>query len=85
MIAFIIGACFGVMIAGMMAAAKHSDECMLAEEIELMKRERDAAVKDCACFPCWTCAELENGDNCNWCTSVDGFRTGYVWRGAKEE
>lgn len=40
MIAFIIGACFGVMIAGMMAAAKHSDECMLAEEVKQMKPER---------------------------------------------
>lgn len=55
----------------------------LLQAVDQLKRERDAAVKDCACFPCETCAERENGDNCSWCTVDNGCRSGYVWRGAK--
>jgi hypothetical protein len=60
-----------------------------AEEIiaafDQVKRERDAAVEACGKFPCKSCAESENGDNCNWCAVVNGHRTGYVWRGVEEE
>ena len=53
--------------------------------IQQLEAERDAAVKDCSCFMCYTCADSNNGDNCNWCTSVNGYRTGYVWRGVQKE
>lgn len=49
-----------------------------------LERERDAAVEACGKFPCESCVESENGDNCNWCAVVNGRRTGYVWRGVKE-
>lgn len=52
--------------------------------IQQLERERDAAVEACGKFPCESCAESENGDNCNWCAVVNGRRTGYVWRGVKD-
>ena len=52
--------------------------------IQQLERERDAAVEACGKFPCESCVESENGDNCNWCAVVNGRRTGYVWRGVKE-
>lgn len=51
----------------------------LKKEANLFKQERDMAVRDCACFPCATCAEKENGDHCSWCTVVNGCRTGHVY------
>lgn len=52
--------------------------------IQQLEAERDAAVEACGKFPCESCVESENGDNCNWCAVVNGRRTGYVWRGVKE-
>ena len=57
----------------------------LLQAADQLKRERDAAVKDCARFPCQTCADRENGDLCTWCTVMDGERTNHVWRGVKED
>lgn len=56
----------------------------LKKVIVRLNAERDAAVEACGKFPCESCVESENGDNCNWCAVVNGRRTGYVWRGVKE-
>lgn len=53
--------------------------------IEGLARERDAAVRDCARFPCYTCEEAQNGDFCPQCRTTGTFRTLHVWRGVCEE
>jgi hypothetical protein len=50
-----------------------------------LERERDAAVRDCGCFPCQTCEERENGDLCPMCEIQGGYRKFHQWRGVKEE
>lgn len=70
---------------------KHEDALDLIQKLEAenaeLKRERDAAVRDCACFPCYTCKERENRDNCFQCEC--GFaasrRSHHEWRGPCEE
>lgn len=49
--------------------------------IQQLEAERDAAVKDCGCFPCQTCEERENGDLCPMCEIEGGYRSFYQWRG----
>lgn len=53
----------------------------LEAELEKVKRERDAAVRDCARFPCYTCNERENGDFCHQCRTTGTFRALHEWRG----
>lgn len=47
-------------------------ETALARAVEVT-RERDAAVADCAIFPCRTCCNREDGDMCHQC-SCEGHR-----------
>lgn len=53
----------------------------LEAELAHVKLERDAAVRDCARFPCYTCNERENGDFCPQCRTTGTFRTLHEWRG----
>ena len=55
------------------------------KELGTVKRERDAAVRDCARFPCYTCAERENGDFCPQCRTTGTFRALHEWRGVCPE
>lgn len=58
----------------------------LKTNIAQVERERDAAVRDCARFPCSTCDDKENGDLCHNCNvRKDTTRTNYEWRGICEE
>ena len=53
--------------------------------IQQLEAERDAAVRDCGCFPCQTCEERENGDLCPMCEINGGYRKFHQWRGAQKE
>lgn len=57
----------------------------LTVELEAVKRERDAAIRDCARFPCYTCNEREIGDCCPQCRTTGTFRTLHEWRGLCKE
>lgn len=63
----------------------------LESRLAQVEMERDAAIRDCARFPCGTCADKVNGDLCHNCNvRKDTTRTNYEWRGvcpenAKEE
>lgn len=57
----------------------------LRERLEIVERERDAAIRDCARFPCYTCNERENGDFCPQCKTTGTFRSLHEWRGPCEE
>lgn len=55
-------------------------------DLEAVKRERDAAVRDCGRFPCQTCEERENRDLCLMCAVVNGSRRSlHQWRGVCPE
>lgn len=62
-----------------------AENAELLEKIKQLERERDAAVRDCARFPCYTCNERENGDFCPQCRTTGTFRTLHEWRGPCEE
>ena len=53
----------------------------LEAELAHVKLERDAAIRDCARFPCYTCREVENCDFCSQCVTIGTFRTMHEWRG----
>lgn len=55
------------------------------KKIKQLQAERDAAVKDCGCFPCQTCEERENGDLCRMCEIEGGYRSFHQWRGVQKE
>lgn len=57
----------------------------LLQSYSQVKWERDAAIRDCARFPCYTCNERENGDFCPQCRTMGTFRTLHEWRGPCEE
>ena len=58
----------------------------LESRLAQVERERDAAIRDCARFPCRTCDDKENGDLCHNCNvRKDSTRTNYEWRGVCEE
>ena len=64
----------------------------VSAELEQVKRERDAAVKDLRTFtePCRACAHVGSNDICHECRFelIEGHhitRTGWQWRGVKEE
>lgn len=57
----------------------------LQERISQLEAERDAAVRDCGCFPCQTCEERENGDLCPMCEISGGYRSFHQWRGVQKE
>lgn len=57
----------------------------ILEAVDQLKRERDAAVRDCARFPCYTCNERENGDFCPQCRITGTFRSLHEWRGVCAE
>ena len=57
----------------------------LLTKVEQLQAERDAAVRDCGCFPCQTCEERENGDLCPMCEINGGFRKFHQWRGVQKE
>ena len=57
----------------------------LLQAFSQVKRERDAAIRDCARFPCYTCKERENGDFCPQCRTTGTFRILHEWRGPCEE
>ena len=57
----------------------------LLEKVEQLKAERDAAVRDCGCFPCQTCEERENGDLCPMCEIQGGYRKFHQWCGVQKE
>ena len=63
----------------------HKDAIAYIQQLESRlaqaERERDAAVRDCARFPCYTCAEKENGDFCPQCRTTGTFRALHEWRG----
>ena len=68
----------------------HSDALAYIQQLESrlaqVERERDAAIRDCARFPCRTCDDKENGDLCHNCNvRKDTTRTNYEWRGVCEE
>lgn len=60
---------------------------LLERDLERMQQERDAAVRDCACFPCYTCRERANGDSCGLCKCESGTskRSNHEWRGPCKE
>ena len=64
-----------------MARENYRLETRLAQ----VERERDAAVRDCARFPCYTCTERTNGDYCPQCRTTGTFRTLHEWRGVCAE
>lgn len=54
--------------------------------IRLLGKEKDAAIHDCAMFPCSTCSDRENGDLCYTClVHPSSERSNYNWRGVCEE
>lgn len=54
----------------------------LEQELAAVKRERDAAIRDCSEFPCKTCDDRENRDLCCNCIKPGSTRrTNHVWRG----
>ena len=55
------------------------------DELAELQAERDAAVRDCGCFPCQTCEERENGDLCPMCEIQGGYRKFHQWRGVQKE
>ena len=57
----------------------------LGAKLSMAERERDAAVRDCARFPCYTCTERENGDFCPQCRTMGTFRSLHEWRGVCDE
>lgn len=57
----------------------------LESRLAQAERERDAAVRDCARFPCYTCNEKGNGDFCHQCRTTGTFRSLHEWRGVCEE
>lgn len=57
----------------------------LNDELAQLQAERDAAVRDCGCFPCQTCEERENGDLCPMCEINGGYRKFHQWRGVQKE
>jgi len=57
----------------------------LKKVIVRLNAERDAAVRDCGCFPCQTCEERENGDLCSMCEINGGYRSFHQWRGVQKE
>lgn len=64
----------------------------LSAELEQVKQERDAAVKDLRTFtePCRACAHVGSNDICHECgfELIEGHhitRTNWQWRGVKEE
>ena len=65
-----------------MAHASMADALALIQQLEA---ERDAAVRDCGCFPCQTCEERENGDLCPMCEIRGGYRSFHQWRGVRQE
>lgn len=58
---------------------------VLESRLAQAERERDAAVRDCARFPCYTCTERENGDFCPQCRTMGTFRALHEWRGVCDE
>ena len=40
-----------------------AEKAELLEKIKQLERERDAAIRDCARFPCYTCKENGGKDN----------------------
>jgi hypothetical protein len=87
---------------GNMCECEDSSECQLVQyanlvkdisaELERVKKERDAAVKDLRTFtePCRACAHVGSEDICRECRFelIEGHhitRTGWEWRGVKEE
>ena len=62
-----------------------TEKSELLEKIKQLEQVRDAAVRDCARFPCYTCAERENGDCCPQCRTTGTFRTLHEWRGVCPE
>lgn len=75
------------LIESLVADNQRKDEqiATLTAELEQVKLERDAAVKDCGKFPCQTCEERENGDLCPVCECQGGYRSVHQWRGVTEE
>lgn len=61
---------------------RHSE---LLEKIKQLEQERNAAIRDCARFPCYTCNERENGDCCPQCRTTGTFRALHEWRGVCPE
>lgn len=64
----------------------------LSAELEQVKQERDAAVKDLRTFtePCRACVHVGSNDICHECgfELIEGHhitRTNWQWRGVKEE
>lgn len=57
----------------------------LESRLAQVEMERDAAVRDCARFPCYTCTERENGDFCPQCRTTGTFRALHEWRGVCPE
>ena len=57
----------------------------MEERVHQLEAERDAAVRDCGCFPCQTCEERENGDLCPMCEIQGGYRKFHQWRGVQKE
>lgn len=57
----------------------------IRDYIQQLEAERDAAVRDCGCFPCQKCEERENGDLCPMCEIQGGFRKFHQWRGVQKE
>lgn len=57
----------------------------LVSRLAQVERERDAAVRDCARFPCYTCNEKGNGDFCHQCRTTGTFRSLHEWRGVCED
>jgi len=58
---------------------------LMTTELAAVKRERDAAVKDCALTPCKSCVEwphiTEKCFGCNDNPKTTGRKKNHVWRG----
>lgn len=66
-----------------MDALKYIEQ--LESRLAQVEKERDAAIHDCAMFPCQTCVDREHGDLCVTCRVENYRRSNYEWRGVCEE
>jgi len=59
---------------------------VLESRLAQVERERDAAIHDCAMFPCRTCLNEGKAAVCYTCHGINGHgQVNYEWRGVCEE
>ena len=73
----------------LMRCIEEAPTLTLTEEIEQLKRERDAAISDIP-HKCWSCGKgfhTENGFDCDEAHYRSGYKDclSWRWRGQKEE